>query len=117
QDLFAAIDPGLWEESAHDPVRLLGCLSRERLTELSTDDYFLGRLAAAHADLEQYLTESRWYQSAAGEGAPESIAYFSPEFGITAALPQYSGGLGILAGDHLKTASDMGVPIVGVGLL
>ena len=117
QDLFASLDHGLWEESGHDPVRLLGGLSGERLAELSADNYFLGRLAAAHADLEQYLTGPRWYQTSAPDGAPEAIAYFSPEFGITAVLPQYSGGLGILAGDHLKTASDMGVPIIGVGLL
>ncbi len=62
------------------------------------------------ADLERYLTEDRWYQRRGGNG-PASIAYFSPEFGITAVLPQYSGGLGILAGDHLKAASDLGVPI------
>jgi starch phosphorylase len=117
QDLFASLDPALWDECSHDPVRLLGGLSGERLTELRSDEYFLGRLAAAHADLEQYLTGPRWYQTHAEQGAPEAIAYFSPEFGITAVLPQYSGGLGILAGDHLKTASDMGVPIIGVGLL
>ena len=62
-----------------------------------------------------YLTAPRWYQSL-GDDLPASIAYFSPEFGIAAALPQYSGGLGILAGDHLKSASDLGVPILGVGL-
>src|SRR5207245_3924779 len=76
---------------------------------------FLARLGEAAADLERYSTEPRWYQSL--PEAPASIAYFSPEFGITEVLPQYSGGLGILAGDHLKTASDLGVPILGVGLL
>ena len=80
---------------------------------------FLEQLGAARADLERYLTGDRWYQRrvAAGEDCPEAIGYFSPEFGITAVLPQYSGGLGILAGDHLKAASDLGVPIIGVGLL
>ena len=117
QDVFAAADPAVWEASGHDPVRLLGGLSRERLQQLTHDEDFLARLGAAHADLEQYLAGPRWYQQSALEGAPETIAYFSPEFGITAVLPQYSGGLGILAGDHLKTASDMGVPIIGVGLL
>ena len=76
--------------------------------------------AAARAlrdDLEDYLTGDRWYQSARRRRRRASIAYFSPEFGITAVLPQYSGGLGILAGDHLKAASDLGVPIIGVGLL
>src|SRR6202034_3789395 len=63
-------------------------------------------------------TGPRWYQTDRGlAGAPAAVAYFSPEYGITAALPQYSGGLGILAGDHLKAASDLGVPLIGVGLL
>ncbi len=116
QDVFAAIDPDIWRSCGHDPVRLLGSVSTSRLDELSTDKRFLRMLELAHADLEQYLTGDRWYQSL-GQSGPKSIAYFSPEFGITAVLPQYSGGLGILAGDHLKTASDLGVPIVGVGLL
>jgi starch phosphorylase len=70
----------------------------------------------AAADLDRYLSEPRWYQGL-NEDAPACIAYFSPEFGITEVLPQYSGGLGILAGDHLKAASDLGVPLIGVGLL
>ena len=75
-------------------------------------------MGAAHADLRQYLTEPLWYQeSFDNPDRPDSIAYFSAEFGITAVLPQYSGGLGILAGDHLKSASDLGVTIIGVGLL
>ena len=116
QDLFAAVDPTLWEDVRHDPVRLLGDIPTERLTELAADEAFLGRLRAAHDDLQRYLTEPRWYQESDGD-APKGIAYFSPEFGITSVLPQYSGGLGILAGDHLKAASDLGVPVIGVGLL
>jgi starch phosphorylase len=115
QDVFAAVDAHLWESTGHDPVRLLGEVSRTRLEELAGDHGFLARLGEAAADLEQYLTEDRWYQSV--DGGPQAIGYFSPEFGITAVLPQYSGGLGILAGDHLKAASDLGVPIIGVGLL
>ncbi|KWW99564.1 DUF3417 domain-containing protein [Carbonactinospora thermoautotrophica] len=115
QDLFASIDPQTWQDVGHDPVRLLGAVSPERLAELAHDPGFLRRLREAAADLEEYLTGDRWYQSL--PDAPRAIAYFSPEFGITAVLPQYSGGLGILAGDHLKTASDLGVPIIGVGLL
>ena len=83
---------------------------------LAADRRFIKRLKLAHGDLEDYLTGDRWYQTL-GPDAPRQIAYFSPEFGIAAVLPQYSGGLGILAGDHLKTASDLGVPIIGVGLL
>ncbi len=78
---------------------------------------FLGRLETARADLEEYLTGERWYQREDSQDVPRAIGYFSPEYGITAVLPQYSGGLGILAGDHLKAASDLGVPLVGVGLL
>jgi glycogen phosphorylase len=114
-DLFEAVDPEVWSAVEQDPVRLLGEVSPARLAELAQDRPFLDRLAAAHDDLRDYLTAPRWYQSL--EGAPASIAYFSPEFGITEVLPQYSGGLGILAGDHLKAASDLGVPVVGVGLL
>ncbi len=115
QDLFSTVSPDVWEAVHHDPVRLLGEVPAERMDALATDSDFLGRLATAHADLQDYLTRPKWYQSL--EGAPTSIAYFSPEYGITEVLPQYSGGLGILAGDHLKTASDLGVPIIGVGLL
>ena len=116
QELFASIDPKRWAQVDHDPVALLGALSRERLQALADDAGFVAQVEAAAAELRQYCTGDRWYQSL-GDEAPKSIAYFSPEYGITAALPQYSGGLGILAGDHLKTASDLGVPIVGVGLL
>ncbi len=111
-DLFEMVDPDLWEG---DPVRLLGAVSQERLAALAQDRRFLRRLQDNYDDLQDYLTRPRWYQTL--DGVPASIAYFSPEFGITEVLPQYSGGLGILAGDHLKTASDLGVPVIGVGLL
>jgi len=116
QDLFAAVDAEKWEALGHDPIRLLSEVSPERLAELSADRSFLARLEETAADLREYLTGDRWYQTL-GPQAPRQIAYFSPEFGISAALPQYSGGLGILAGDHLKTASDLGAPLIGVGLL
>ncbi len=114
-ELFSSIDPEAWTAVGGDPVRLLGEVSPDRLGELALDEAFLARLGEVHADLQTYLTEPKWYQSLTG--APAGIAYFSPEFGITEVLPQYSGGLGILAGDHLKAASDLGVPILGVGLL
>lgn len=117
QDVFRAIDAEQWEAVKHDPVRLLGAVGRTRLDELAADERFRGRLEAAHANLTAYLTEDRWYQRKGGADAPRSIAYFSPEYGITAVLPQYSGGLGILAGDHLKASSDLGIPLTGVGLL
>jgi starch phosphorylase len=115
-ELFRSVDPELWETVRHDPVKLLGEVSAERLATLAGDRRFQRRLQDAADDLREYLSSPRWYQSLTGS-QPGAIAYFSPEYGITAALPQYSGGLGILAGDHLKTASDLGVPIIGVGLL
>ncbi|GAB2617983.1 alpha-glucan family phosphorylase [Pseudactinotalea suaedae] len=124
REMFASIDPGLWEHVHGDPVKLLGALTSERLAQLAADGDFVARVQGLAADLETYLREPRWYQretqrrAEAGEPElPRAIAYFSAEFGITAALPQYSGGLGILAGDHLKSASDLGAPIIGVGLL
>jgi starch phosphorylase len=116
QDLFEAIDPQTWADVGRDPFRLLGAVSPERLAELATDRRFLRRLDDAADDLADYLTDDRWYQRL-GPQAPRCIAYFSPEYGITEVLPQYSGGLGVLAGDHLKAASDLGVPIIGIGLL
>ena len=114
--LFEAISPELWEASVHDPIGLLGAIEPTRLAELASDAEFVGRAKELVDDLHIYLTEPRWYQENSTETAPKAIGYFSPEFGIAAALPQYSGGLGILAGDHLKSASDLGVPIIGVGL-
>jgi starch phosphorylase len=128
-DLLESVDPELWNASGRHPGRMLGEVSAARLTQLARDRKFLRRLADVHDDLTDYLTQPRWYQeqqraalgSIEPDGSatrlPEAIAYFSPEFGITEVLPQYSGGLGILAGDHLKAASDLGVPIIGVGLL
>ena len=115
RDVFDAIDSDLWESGGHDPVRLLGEVSAERLSELSADPGFVDWVNRTRNDLHEYLTSGHWYQTL-GDEAPRCIAYFSPEYGIASALPQYSGGLGILAGDHLKTASDLGVPIIGIGL-
>ncbi len=115
-DLFGSLDAERWEASRRDPAAMLGMLTPEELDALAADPQFVARVRAAADDLQRYLTEPRWYQGL-GEHVPAAIAYFSPEFGITAVLPQYSGGLGILAGDHLKSASDLGVPIIGVGLL
>jgi len=119
-ELFESIDPAGWAASGGDPVAMLSSMRPGRLADLAADGDFLSRLDAVLADLHAYTGEPRWYQSGeAGEPGtlPKAIAYFSPEYGITAVLPQYSGGLGILAGDHLKSASDLGVPIIGVGLL
>src|SRR5262245_6409098 len=112
--LFAAIDPELWDAGAHNPLRLLSEVPAGRVAQLAGDAAFLERVHAAEAELDAYLRQPAWYQTL--RDAPGSMAYFSPEFGLTEAMPQYSGGLGVLAGDHLKTASDLGLPLVGVGL-
>ncbi|MFE2105580.1 alpha-glucan family phosphorylase [Kitasatospora sp. NPDC059463] len=119
RDLFRSVDPDVWAATGEDPVRLLGEVPAARLAALAADRRFLRRLGDLADDLREYLAGPRWYQGAGQQAAaplPAAIAYFSPEYGIAAALPQYSGGLGILAGDHLKAASDLGVPVIGVGL-
>ena len=118
QDLFAAIDPQLWKQVGQDPVALLGAVTPRQLDALAVDESFLERLDALAADLDDYLSRPLWYQQQAAHGAslPSGIAYFSMEFGVAEVLPNYSGGLGILAGDHLKSASDLGLPLIAVGL-
>lgn len=119
-DLFEAMDPQLWQSCGADPVRMLGEISADRLDELATDHGFVERVGHAVDDLRAYLTTPHWFQRWSSDEPAVSelkgVAYFSPEYGVAAALPQYSGGLGILAGDHLKAASDLGVPIIGIGL-
>jgi starch phosphorylase len=115
RDLFRWVGPDEWEVTGHDPMRLLGLVGRDRLEELSQDTAFMTFLMEVHNDLDRYLTSPRWFQNR-DETPLRSVAYFSPEFGIAEALPQYSGGLGVLAGDHLKAASGLGVPLVGIGL-
>ncbi len=118
QDLFASIDPTLWANCGKDPVALLGAVNPARLDELALDEEFLRWLDELSADLNDYLSRPLWYQQQQQDGIamPTGIAYFSMEFGVAEVLPNYSGGLGILAGDHLKSASDLGVPLIAVGL-
>jgi starch phosphorylase len=113
--VFAAIDPDLWVRTGHDPRRVLAAVPTSRLVELAGDPGFCERVAAAAADLDAYLARRSWFDES-GLPIDGTVAYFSPEFGIAEAVPQYSGGLGILAGDHLKSTSDLGLPLVGVGL-
>ncbi|MGA9612293.1 MAG: alpha-glucan family phosphorylase, partial [Mycobacterium sp.] len=118
QDLFEAIDPTLWTQCGQDPVALLGAVTPGRLDELALDGGFLDRLDRLAAELHDYLSRPLWYQQQQSNGVamPNGIAYFSMEFGVAEVLPNYSGGLGILAGDHLKSASDLGLPLMAVGL-
>lgn len=114
--LFARIDPSLWEESGHNPVRLLQSGTAARWTELERDDGFRHHLDRVYAAFEAYRSrDSLMIVPGTIDGGV--IAYFSLEFALTESFPNYSGGLGVLAGDHLKSASDLGLPLVGVGLL
>ncbi|GAC54877.1 alpha-glucan family phosphorylase [Gordonia amicalis] len=116
QELFATIDAERWE-STGDPLRVLADVDPARLTELAADEDFRARVSALQADLEEYLDAPQWFGGyAQTHPVPPGIAYFSMEFGVSEVLPIYSGGLGILAGDHLKAASDLGLPLIGVGL-
>ena len=115
RDLFRWVDPDLWDASVHDPVRLLGLVPRAAPGP-GGDAGFKRFLGEVHSELQRYLDGDRWFQ-AKGDSPLDLVAYLSPEFGIAEAVPQYSGGLGVLAGDHLKSSSDLGVPLVGVGLL
>jgi len=116
QALFNRLDPELWATTGHDPLRLISAISSTRWAQLAADPDVVATTQVAAARLQAAITGPRWFQ-----GRPDSplglVAYFSPEFGLTETLPQYSGGLGVLAGDHLKATSDLGVPLVGIGLL
>ena len=121
-ELFRRLDSELWDRTGHNPVALLGEVDQEKLKQASEDEGFLAHLDRVISDFDVYMNEPRWYQKHGGvegsAGNPETqIAYFSAEFGLTECLPVYSGGLGILAGDHLKSASDLGLPLMGVGIL
>ncbi|MDC0835057.1 Glycogen phosphorylase [Geitlerinema sp. FC II] len=123
KDLFQRLDRDLWESSRHNPVLMLGTISQQRLQEVAEDEGFLAHMNRAALQLDDYLTNRPWYRQQRGKerekqgSDSEYYAYFSAEFGLCRALPIYSGGLGVLAGDHLKSASDLGLPLVGVGLL
>ncbi|RMF35265.1 MAG: alpha-glucan family phosphorylase, partial [Chloroflexi bacterium] len=115
--LFRRLDRELWESSGHNPVRMLGTIRQERLEEAASDPGFLAHLERVHQRFRHYMQARTWYEACYGVQKSACIAYFSAEFGLTECIPIYSGGLGILASDHLKSASDLGVPLVGVGIL
>ena len=117
RDLFQRIDPWLWTDSGHNPVIMLGLVSQERLEELSNDQGFMAQLDRVTQDFDRYLSQPRIQAIDYSPEVSLRVAYFSAEFGLSGCLPIYSGGLGILAGDHLKSASDLNVPLVGMGLL
>ena len=116
-ELFKRVDSSLWTGCGHNPVKFLASVSQQRLESLADNQGFLSELKRAAERLQSYLEGPRWFDRVCSETTKPVIAYFSAEFGIHECLPMYAGGLGILAGDYLKSASDLGVPLVGVGLL
>ena len=117
-ELFRRLDDGLWEKTKHNPVRMLGLIEQTKLEAMAQDEGFLAHLERVASDLDEYLSsKTAWFHKKGDAGRNLSVAYFSAEFGITECLSIFAGGLGMLAGDHLKSGSDLGVPLVGVGLL
>lgn len=114
--LWDRVDSELWEATGN-PWLILQSVSLARLEELARDHDFMTELQRLQESRERDLQQELWYTAVHSASALKPVAYFSMEFGLSEALPIYAGGLGILAGDHLKTASDLGVPVVGVGLL
>lgn len=118
QRLFSRIDNDLWENLAHNPILLLRQVERSALNEVAQDSQYVALYDNVFAEFDNYLAKAdTWSDRAHPELASKPIAYFSMEYGLHETLPIYSGGLGVLAGDHLKEASDLGLPLVGVGLM
>lgn len=115
-NLFRRIDPVGYEQSGPCPLKLLNNLTREQLERLAADQGFVDHLARVKTALEEALNTTKSHRHEIASYQNKTIAYFSMEFGLHESIPLYSGGLGVLAGDHLKTASDLALPLVGVGL-
>ncbi len=116
--LFRHLDPDLWNRTNHNPVRMLQLSRQSRLEELAQDKTFLRELKQVFEEFEKYLGRHDTYgKTGAGSAIKNPIAYFSAEFGFHESIPNYSGGLGILAGDHCKSASDLDLNFVAIGLL
>jgi len=116
-DLFRSVDQNLWEETGHNPLAILGRLKNTRIQELLKDEGFLLEMDRVSGEFNRYAADRRAYEFRLDTPIDFTVAYLSAEYGLTDSLPIYSGGLGVLAGDHLKSASDLRVPIVAVGLL
>ncbi len=116
-ELFRRLDMDLWRELGHNPVAFLGAISQNKLKEASQSESFLAHMKKVEEELDWHLSKKSWFEETHSTHADAGFAYFSAEFGIHESLPIYSGGLGVLAGDHLKSASELGIPLYGVGLL
>ncbi len=117
QNLFKRINEKLWEDVNHNPVKFLLLVHEEELEEIAQDEEYLKVYRQVTEEFQRYLSRRSWFEQKFSGLGDRVIAYFSPEFGLHESHPIYSGGLGLLAGDHMKSASDLGLPFVGVGLL
>lgn len=116
-ELFRRLDQDGWEDCYHNPVAMLGRIDQHRLTQIADDEGFLAHLTRVHADLRAYMEKPGWWTKTYGGSRGPLVAYFSAEFGLTESVAIYSGGLGVLSGDHLKSASELDIPLVAVGLM
>lgn len=116
-ELFMRLDQEYWEKSYQSPINMLCMLPLQKLEEAAKDKDFLTHMNRVYLNFQKYLNERPWFEKKFGKRKKPFVAYFSLEYGIDEGLPLYSGGLGILAGDHMKSASDLGIPLLGVGLL
>ncbi len=116
KELFIRVNNKLWDEVNHNPVLMINKLTQEELEELASQKDFVAFLDSVYENFRKYLESEGWYDNL-GINKVGTIAYLSPEYGINESFPNYSGGLGVLSGDHLKTASDLALPLVGIGLL
>jgi len=116
-DLFRLMDTEIWEKTKHNPVRMLGLLGKEKLKDLSNDEAFINHMINVYNSFLMYKDYSTWYRRKFENSNLLNIVYFSMEFGLHDSIPIYSGGLGVLAGCHMKSASDIGLPLIGIGLM
>src|SRR3712207_1327550 len=116
-ELFRRLDRKLWEDVYHNPVKMLGAIEQSKLAAAARDEGYLAHMQRVHGDFRRHLEGKGWFKDVHPDKNRLCVAYFSAEFGLHESLPIYSGGLGILAGDHLKSASELSLPLVAVGLL
>jgi starch phosphorylase len=118
RSLFRDLDPTLWDKCEQNPRLFLKLIGELRLWQFAADDHYVERVLRFSEKQDQYLSEKSYTPSGEGRPTPENpVAYFCAEYGVHNSLPNYSGGLGILAGDHLKSASDLNLPLKAIGLL
>ena len=119
QELFKSINPAEWESSHHNPVSVIGSLTADEYRKLMQDPVFMSRLESVYKQFKEYMHLSRWFELEHKDRLAEKmhVAYFSAEYGIHESVKLYSGGLGVLSGDHCKSASDIGIPFTAIGLL